>query len=55
MDKEDKPIEMKCSLEKDGTITCNIPKAKFDDLQKENVQVKKVIFEIDYTSKQKTS
>jgi len=43
----EKPISLKCSLESDGTITCNIPKEKFNDIQKMNVKPKKVIFEID--------
>ena len=47
MDKEEKPLEMKCSLEKDGTVTCNITKENFNNIQKENIKPKKVIFEID--------
>ena len=43
----EKPISLKCSLETDGTVTCNISKEKFNDIQKKNVKPKKVIFEID--------
>ena len=43
----DKPIDLKCSIEGDGTVTCNINKAKFNEIQQKNIKPKKVVFEID--------
>ena len=44
----EKPIILeKCSLEKDGTVTCPIKKETFNDLQKKNIKPKRVIFEIE--------
>jgi len=43
----EKPIALRCSLETDGTVTCNITKEKFNDIQRKNIKPKKVIFEIE--------
>ena len=44
----EKPIELqKCSIEADGTVTCNINKEKFNDIQRMNIKPKRVIFEIE--------
>ena len=44
----EKPVELKkCSIESDGTVTCNINKEKFNDIQRKNIKPKKVIFEIE--------
>ena len=47
MEQEDKILEMKCSLDKDGIVTCNISKEKFSDLQQKNIKPKKIVFELD--------
>lgn len=47
MEIEYNPLEMKCSLDKDGIVTCNITKKNFSDLQQENIKPKKIVFEID--------
>jgi hypothetical protein len=47
MESEDSTLEMKCSLEKDGTVTCNITQDDFNDIQQENIKPKKIVFEID--------
>ncbi len=43
----EKPIELKCALEPDGTVTCTIDKTKFNDIQRKNIKPKRVIFEIE--------
>jgi len=43
----EKPIDLKCSLEPDGTVTCAISKEKFNDIQRKNIKPKRVIFEIE--------
>jgi len=43
----EKPIALRCSLETDGTVTCNITKEKFNVIQRKNIKPKKVIFEIE--------
>ena len=48
IDTIDKPIDLKkCLVESDGTVTCAIDKEKFNDLQKKNVKLKRVILEIE--------
>jgi len=47
METIDKPLELKCSLDKDGIVTCNISKEKFIDLQNKNIKIKKVTFNIE--------
>ena len=44
---KDKILEMKCSLDKDGILTCNIPKEKFIELQQQNIKTKKIVYELD--------
>ena len=42
-----KVIPLKCSLEKDGTVTCHLTKEKFNEIQKENIKPKRKVFEIE--------
>jgi len=37
----------KCSVESDGSVICAINKEKFNDLQKKNIKLKRVILEIE--------
>ncbi len=46
MDNE-KVIPLKCSIEKDGTVTCNLTKEKFIEIQKENIKPKRIGWEIE--------
>jgi len=47
-DELEKPIVLeKCSLEKDGTVTCPIKKETFNELQKKNIKPKRVIWELE--------
>ena len=47
-DELEKPIILeKCSLEKDGTVTCPIKKETFNELQKKNIKPKKIIWELE--------
>jgi len=43
----EKPIALKCSIEANGTVTCNMNKATFNDIQRKNITPKKVVFEIE--------
>jgi len=44
----EKPIILeKCSLEKDGTVTCPIKKETFNELQRKNIKPKRVIWELE--------
>jgi len=44
----EKPIVLeKCSLEKDGTVTCSIKKETFNELQMKNITPKRVIWELE--------
>ena len=44
----EKPIILeKCSIEADGTVTCSIKKEQFNDIQRKNIKLKRVIFEIE--------
>lgn len=47
MEKIEKPLDMKCSIEKDGTVTCSVSKEKFNNIQEQNIKPKKIVFEID--------
>ena len=47
MENVEKPIELKCSLEKDGTVTCKISTEKFIDIKKKNIKIKKVTFDVE--------
>ena len=47
LESKDKILEMKCTLDKDGTVTCNIPKEKFIELQQQNIKAKKIVYELD--------
>ena len=44
---DEKVIPLKCSIEKDGTVTCNLTKEKFNEIQKENIKPKRIVFEIE--------
>jgi len=45
---QEKSIELKkCSIESDGTVTCNIEKDQFNEIQRKNIKPKKIIFEIE--------
>ena len=47
-DELEKPIILeKCSLEKDGTVTCSIKKETFNELQKKNIKPKRIIWELE--------
>jgi len=43
----EKPIPLKCSIEANGTVTCSLNKAKFNDIQRKNITPKKIVFEIE--------
>ena len=44
----EKPIDLKkCTVEADGTVTCAINKEKFNDIQRKNIKLKRVILEIE--------
>ena len=44
----EKPVELKkCSIESDGTVTCAINKDKFNDIQRKNIKLKRIILEIE--------
>ena len=47
MDDENQTVEMKCSIEKDGTVTCNVTKEDFNTIQQQDIKPKKIVFEID--------
>jgi len=47
MNDDDSPVEMKCSIEKDGTVTCNVSAEEFNTIQQQNIKPKKIVFEID--------
>ena len=38
---DEKPVKLKCSLEKDGTVTCNVTKEEFNEIQKNEIKPKK--------------
>lgn len=44
---DEKAIPLKCSIEKDGTVTCNLTKEKFKEIQKENIKPKRIVFEVE--------
>ena len=45
---QEKPVELKkCSIVSDGTVTCNIEKDQFNEIQRKNIKPKKIIFEIE--------
>lgn len=45
---QDKPVELKkCSIGLDGTVTCNIEKDQFNDIQRKNIKPQKLVFEIE--------
>ena len=47
MDDSKKSLQLNCTLDKDGTVTCDITKDDFNNLQNENIKPQKVVFEID--------
>ncbi len=44
---DEKVIPLKCSIEKDGTVTCNLTKEKFNEIQKENIKPKRLVWELE--------
>ena len=46
MESKDKALELKCNIDKEGTLTCDISKENFNNIQKKNIKPKKVVFEI---------
>ena len=46
MDTEDKTVKMRCEIDKGGIVSCNITKETFDELQQENIEPTRVVFEI---------
>ena len=42
-----KEILSKCSIDKNGDVTCNVTQEKFDEIQKNDIKPKKIVFEID--------
>ena len=47
MDDSEKSLQLNCTLDKDGTVTCDITKEDFNNLQNENIKPQKVVFEIE--------
>ena len=44
---EKKVIPLKCSIEKDGTVTCNLSKEKFNEIQKQKIKPIRLVWEIE--------
>ncbi len=44
---DEKVIPLKCSIEKDGTVTCNLTKEEFNEIQKENIKPKRIVWELE--------
>jgi len=44
---DEKEIPLKCSIDKNGDVTCNVTKETFDEIQKNEIKPKKIVFEID--------
>ncbi len=48
MNESEKEIPLqKCILESDGTVTCKIDKAKFNNIQNRGIKPRRVVFEIE--------
>jgi len=47
MEEDEKEMPLKCSIDKNGDVTCNITKEKFAELQKEKIQPKRIVWEIE--------
>ena len=45
--KDENIIDLKCSIDDDGIVSCNVSKEKFKEIQDKNIKPKKIIFEID--------
>lgn len=44
----EKPVDLKkCAVESDGSVICGIDKEKFNDLQRKNIKLKRIILEIE--------
>jgi len=46
MEEDEKEIPLKCSIDKNGDVTCNITKEEFAELQKKNISPRKVVWDI---------
>ena len=44
---EEKVIPLKCSIEKDGTVTRNLSKEKLNEIQKQKIKPKRLAWEIE--------
>ena len=47
MESKEKLLDIKCSIDKEGTVTCDITKEDFSNLQNQNIKPQQVVFEID--------
>ena len=47
MDDSKKSLQLNCTLDKDGTVTCDITKEDFKNLLNENIKPQKVVLEIE--------